>query len=366
MALSQKQFTWDGLGEHIGEKDGTVFVVTGRHSFYASGAAEKLEKVLAGKSVVYFNEFNPNPQLAEIQSGVEKYRICKPSTLIAIGGGSAIDVAKGIKLLAEVPDAHFEKALSDASAYDLHNHDVEFFAIPTTFGTGSESTSFATVYVKEKKYSLLSPACLPTGYLLDGYLGVSASQYIKASCGIDALCQAIESFWAKGANEESRRYALEAISLIMPSLPIFVCEESDVAVLDKMALGSNYAGRAINISKTTAPHAISYAITQKYGIEHGQAVFLTLPYFLRKNYILDQSGIMRQLLGVLNCRSIQEADEKLISLSSTIGLKSKLSEIQTINEHDVRSIASQVNLERLGNHPFDVTMSDIEEALLFG
>jgi len=358
----QQQYNWVELSKCLKNRQTPVFVVTGKASFNLSGAETHIREIAGNSELIFFNDFTPNPQLSDIQKGVLAFQKSNPGLLISVGGGSTLDVAKSILFLSELPVEDHVEALSNAKKFEKE-HYIDHIAIPTTFGTGSESTSFATVYIGAQKYSLGAQSCLPTGYLLDPQLGLSASPYIKASCGMDALCQAIESLWAKGATEESRSFAKEAIPLLMTHLKDFVHAASENAFLS-VAQGSNLAGKAINISKTTAPHAISYGITQRFGIEHGQAVFLTLPYFLIQNHNQLPAEIRQDLLSCLESNSIEEAVSKLTNLAHDIGLKSKLSDIVDLTIEDAHLLADEVNLERLGNHPVEVSHNDIVEAIL--
>lgn len=357
----QQQLTWEGLQGQIAGVAGPVFIVCGKTSYLKSGAKTKLDQALGCQQSVVFNDFNPNPQLSEIQKGIEAFHKAKPGLIVAVGGGSAIDVAKGIQSLSTLDPVDYQDALKKPADYN-QDQIVDLIAVPTTFGTGSESTHFATVYVGAEKFSLAGPNCLPTAYLLDEELGLSASPYIKASCGMDALCQAIESFWAVGATDESRTYAARAIELLLPGLESFVSGTNEKEA-GNVALGANLAGKAINISKTTAPHAISYGVTQKFGIEHGQAVFLSLPFFFKQNAENDTSGRMAELIKLMGAASAMQAVDQLLDLANQIGLKSKLGEIAQVGPDDLNEIADGVNLERLGNHPFAVSHEEIVTAL---
>ena len=143
----------------------------------------------------------------------------------------------------------------------LDDPEIPLIAIPTTAGSGSEATHFAVVYIDEEKFSLASDFLLPEAVILDGNLISSGSKYQKTCNALDALSQAIESAWAAGSTEKSRQFAFEAISACWRLIPkVLQTEKHNVADLQAMIVASNQAGRAINISKTTAAHAWSYAI----------------------------------------------------------------------------------------------------------
>jgi alcohol dehydrogenase class IV len=358
----QQQYDWIELSQYLKDSQKRIFIVTGKASFKLSGAESRIHEIAGNNELIFFNDFTPNPQLKDIEKGVLAFQKANPDLLISIGGGSTLDVAKSINFLSKLPEKDHLEALSNAKKFE-ENFYINHIAIPTTFGTGSESTSFATVYVGAKKYSLKARSCLPSGYLLDPQLGLSASPYIKACCGMDALCQAIESFWAKDATEESRAFAKKAIVILMEDLKGFVQGISENAI-QNVARGSNLAGKAINISKTTAPHAISYGITQKFGIKHGQAVFLTLPYFLMQNLNQLPHKIAQKLLYCFKSNTPEEAVSKLIELANKIGLQSNLCDIVDLSAKDAHELADDINLERLANHPVIISHQDIVESIL--
>ena len=148
--------------------------------------------------------------------------------------------------------------------------------IPTTAGTGSEATHFAVIYVDGKKKSIASQQLLPDVVILDPQLTDNMPAYVSACSGFDALCQA--TYWSRAATPLSQLYAALTIKVLIVELPQAVNSNSRL-VRDKMQMAANWAGKAINISKTTAPHAMSYVITQEFGIPHGHAVALTLGKF---------------------------------------------------------------------------------------
>jgi alcohol dehydrogenase class IV len=161
-------------------------------------------------------------------------------------------------------------------------------AIPTTSGTGSEATHFAAIYVDGRKVSVAHPAMRACAVILDERLHRAMPPRLAAETGLDALAQALESLWAVCSTPVSLDFAENAASLIVRSLHASVLESGEEARRDMM-LGANLAGQAINLGKTTAAHALSYALTQGYGIPHGHAVALTLGHVGATNFALSES-----------------------------------------------------------------------------
>lgn len=315
--------------------------------------------LLADFEIMRFSEFAQNPKLEDIEHGTELTRLFAPDAVVAIGGGSVIDMAKLINLLAA---QQADCATIIEGKAPIQRSGKPLFALPTTAGTGSEMTHFAVAYIQHAKYSVAHPSMLPTMALIDPALTYRMPPKLTAVTGLDALCQAIESFWAVGATEESRRYAEEAISLILPSLSVAVTAPNP-EVREAMARGAMLAGKAINISKTTAPHALSYALTSHHGVPHGHAVALTLGKCVLANagakaeQIIHPEGerfhqlTMRRLLELFGVESAEQCDRSLRSLLTDIGLEATLAEVGVNTPEDLVRLVSSVNTERLNNHP---------------
>ena len=217
-----------------------------------------------------FSGFTPNPQYEDILDGVKQFRKAECDSILAIGGGSAMDTAKCIKLFAKMPEG------VDCLMQQYEDTCIPLIAIPTTAGTGSESTRFAVIYRDGVKQSIAHESILPNHAILDAELLSGLPVYQKKCAMLDALCQGIESFWSVNSTGESRRYSKAAIICLLEAMDSYVYH-NDIAAAERVMQASNLAGRAINITQTTAPHAMSYKLTSLYGIPHGHAVALCLP-----------------------------------------------------------------------------------------
>ena len=215
-----------------------------------------------------FSGFSPNPLYEDVASGVKQFLEAGCDAILAVGGGSAMDVAKCIKLFATMGQGQ----LYLGQPYE--ENDILLAAIPTTAGTGSESTRHAVIYYKGEKQSISHPSVVPGFVCLIPEVLECLPVYQKKCTMLDALGQAIESWWSVSARLESIEYSRKAISLIREYWKPYI-EEGRHA--EEILLASNYAGRAINITATTAAHAMSYKLTSLYGIPHGHAVGLCLP-----------------------------------------------------------------------------------------
>jgi phosphonopyruvate decarboxylase len=338
-------------------KNKKVFLVTGKDSFAASGGKKKLNFLEGNENVVHFNDFSSNPKIEDIKIGIELYRSQNPDMVIAIGGGSVMDVAKSINILAH-NNVNPESIIKKESK--VINHGKPLIAIPTTIGSGSESTHFSVVYIDSLKYSLASPCMLPNYYLLDGSLTLNLPKNIAASSGMDTFNQALESYWSVQSSALSRCYAKEALQLAVNYLEQTV-NNPTVENRSKLLHAANLAGKAINISKTTAPHALSYYITNKFGIPHGHATALTIGRFYEYNSsvvnINDLRGenyvknIFKELNLILGVNSGTEGKHKINQLMLSIGLEHNM---QKLGIMEIDEICQSVNLERLGNNPLKI------------
>jgi len=186
-----------------------TLLVSGRGSFAASGAEAAVVQHFTADELVRFCDFAINPKIEDALKGVSFARSNAVDLILAVGGGSVLDMAKLIKAFISKPDRANDIAEGKHKALDPG---IPLVATPTTAGSGSEATHFAVVYKGTSKYSLASPIILPDATILDGNLIQSNSSFQKAVNGLDALAQGIESAWAVGATEESRAFAFEAVN----------------------------------------------------------------------------------------------------------------------------------------------------------
>lgn len=307
-----------------------------------------LEKRMHVKCVL-FQEFQPNPEMKSVVSGKELFLLNQCDGIVAVGGGSAIDVAKGIKF------------------YSMKSKEnIPFLAIPTTAGTGSEETHFAVIYENGEKLSIAHKCMLPDEVILDESLLANLPLYHKKAALMDAYCHAIESFWSIYSTKESEKYATEAIILIQDNYKRYLEEESCNDINYKILLAANYAGKAINISKTTAGHAMSYKLTSLYGIAHGHAVALCVEKLWYHLSSCIESGkedidyrlrIKREkLCKVMQCDSLKKAAELFTEMVNYMQISSIF-----VKNNDIELLKKSVNAERLKNYPIELMDDEIKE-----
>ncbi|MGI6089868.1 MAG: phosphonoacetaldehyde reductase [Saccharofermentanales bacterium] len=279
--------------------------------------------------VTRFSDFTSNPDYEDIKSGVKVLRKNKCDFIVAIGGGSSIDTAKSIK---------------------YYNHiNLPLMAVPTTSGTGSEATHFAVIYRNGKKQSVADERLLPEYVILQADTLKTLPLYQKKCTMLDALCQAIESWWSKKATQESILYSQKAIYLILSNMESYLHNDNDGNT--KMLVAANLAGKAINITTTTAPHAMSYKLTSLYGLPHGHAVAICLPKVWR---YMENFDYIAKALGT-------EHYEDAVSLFEEMLLELEILPPQNVNEDDLDILTNSVNRQRLSNNPVRLNKSTIKK-----
>ena len=333
---------------------GRILVVTGKDSFFTSGAAAFLNE--AGADVGFrFSDFEANPTCTDLLKGVNFFKSVKPKCIVAVGGGSVLDMAKLINFCGVNrinPVDYLERSDNPVCGRDM----LPCIAIPTTAGTGSEATHFSVLYKDKVKYSVADPRMIPDVVILNPALTVNMSPYQTACTGMDALAQGIESWWAIGSNEESRDYAGKAVRLAWAYLERAV-KKSDAESRQKMQEAAYWSGRAINISKTTLCHALSYSLTSYFGYPHGHAVALLLPAVFELH--LNSGIISKELTRCFGCEDGREALTKLTQMTKRI----EMGPMNRFSPDDIILIASQVNPDRMKNNPLAVNREVIHRVL---
>ena len=316
-------------------------------------------EALPVKERVLFSDFTPNPLYEQVCNGIESLKTSNCDTILVVGGGSAIDVAKCIKLavLAKEGNATIIPPLvSTRVACD--GAKLPFIAIPTTAGTGSESTHNAVMYYEGVKQTVTNDGVLPDYAVLEPSVLKTLPLYQKKCTMMDALCQGIESWWSVNSIEESYEYSRKTIELIMANWRKYIFENDDEAAKQIM-LAANYGGRAINITQTTAAHAFSYKITSLYKLPHGHAVAVCLPeiweYMLgNMDKCIDGrgqkylSGIFAQISEAMWCSGPEQAIAEFRQMMVDMDLKNP---VAVNREEELEVLSTSVNPVRLKNNP---------------
>ncbi len=335
-------------------KSKKIFLVTGKKSYATSGAQKYFEGINKYAEVFHFDDFASLPKYEDILKGIETYKDFNPDLVVAVGGGSVIDVAKSVNILASQNKTADKYVTGEEK---IAHSGKPLVAIPTTAGTGSEATHFAVVYKDGTKYSLASELMLPTFSIVDPTLSFSVPRKTAIACALDALSQSIESFWSTKATDESRGYARQALKSILKNI-IPAIEDKNYTAMETLAIGAHLAGKAINISKTTACHAFSYGLTYRFGVPHGIAVAVFLANVYRYNSDINATkSIFKELDAIMGYSDSKKAADALENLIKRLGV-AKLSSFG-VKASDIISLVSEVNIERLANNPRAISKEDV-------
>ncbi len=320
---------------------------------------EGIEKM--GVGMVGFRDFQPNPLYENVQAGVKLFRDEKCDAVIAVGGGSAMDVAKCIKLYCNLPGGGENGNWLDAEYVE---NNIPFLAMPATAGTGSEATRYAVIYYNGKKQSVTSESFIPDTVLMDPNILITLPLYQKKATMCDALCHAIESFWSVNSTDESKEYSRRAIELVIANMDGYL--ENTEEGRKNMLLAANTAGKAINITQTTAGHAMCYKITSLFGSAHGHAAILCnrvlFPWMIENtDKCIDSRGeqylkdVFYEIAYALGCETPELAAEKLKSIFEKLQL-----DVPIATETQFEELKTSVNPVRLKNHPIALNVDAID------
>ena len=338
--------------EHLSEAlvDSKKVLLVCDSSFPFLSIREDIETM--GVPHVLFDEFTPNPLYEDVCKGVDIFRITKCDTILAVGGGSSMDVAKCIKLYCKMPKdrLYLEQPYEDTG--------VRLIAVPTTAGTGSESTRYAVIYYDGKKQSVTHDSIIPDIAVLEPKVLKTLPLYQKKCTMMDALCQGIESWWSVNSTDESKHNSKIAVETIIKNWNDYIFKNTDESARQIM-LAANYAGRAICITQTTAPHAFSYKITSLYGIPHGHAVAVGLPViweYMTENMdrCIDSRGgdylsqIFVDISKSMGCVSTSDAIYLFRAIMEEMDMQPPIAKHR---EAEIEKLAMSVNPIRLKNSP---------------
>lgn len=339
-----------------------ILLISGSH-FKKSTNYINLTTSLNTFNLFYYKKKIKMSDFSSINSLVTYCRKIKFDAIIAIGGGTILDSAKCASILS-IHDGYIEDYVVKKNK-KLNKKGLFYIAIPTTAGTGSEVTPWASIWGdNKKKYSLYSKEYMfPNVAIVDAQLTDNLPSYETATSGIDALCQAIEAYWSRNYNMISDKYALSAIKLIFHNLATATNHKTTKS-RDNMMLGSLKGGLAFSNTQTTICHALSYPLTSYWHIPHGQATTVTLPTFIKIILPLLDKKKRLSLLNVVDANDEVEAAGRIEKLMQEIGLKTKLKELG-LSKKGINTVIKQgYHPDRMFNSPFVPSKNELKKILL--
>ena len=354
---------YKGLDEWIKDTGtGKILMVCDGSVRYLKEFSAHLEEIRkTGVEIITFRDFKPNPLYESVQAGVKTFREEHCGAIMSVGGGSAMDVAKCIKLYSGLPGDG--KNGSWLTAEDAPGG-IPFLAMPTTAGTGSEATRYAVIYFGGKKQSVTSESIIPDTVLMDPNTLISLPPYQKKATMCDALCHAIESYWSVNSTEESRAYSRAAIRDVMKYMEGYLNNTEEGR--SGMLRAANTAGKAINITQTTAGHAMCYKITSLFCCAHGHAAILCDRVLFQ--WMVGSTGkctdprgeaYLRKTLNeigtAMGCEDAAAGAVKLTEIFSKLEL-----EVPSATDEQYGELKTGVNPVRLKNHPVALDTDTID------
>jgi len=345
-----------------------IFILCGKKSYVSSGAKKILSICLKNKIIKHFFKYSPYPEISELKKIIISLREFSPDLIIAVGGGSVLDYAKMANAI-EITE-NLDKQIVNYS-YPIKKKLTLLIAIPTTAGSGAEVTSNAVIYVDKIKYSVESNIIKPDYFFLIPKLVINASKKIKSSAGFDTIAQAVESLISKKSTPQSINFAKKSLGISLKYYLDYL-KKPNFENTSAMCLAANLSGKAISISKTTAPHAISYPFTSLYNISHGHAVSLTLEKFLKFNFInykkaycnFDLNLRYKSIFNIFGVRGIIELENFFIEIKKKAKLEDNFKKLKINLDSNVDRLIDGINLLRLQNNPINLNKNDIKTILL--
>ena len=334
-----------------------IFVLCGKKSFVNSGAENLLKKIKNSEVKLLYKK-SEIPILEELIEIIKEIQNFKPDLFLAIGGGAVIDYAK----IVNVVDIREDLAeLIVNYKYPFNKKYTKLAVIPTTAGSGAEVTSNAVIYVDGIKHSFESELLLPDHFFLVPEFLIFAPNKIKASAGFDAIAQALESLVSRKSNDKSVEYASKSLRVSVNSFISFI-NDPNMKNATEMSIASNLAGKAISISKTTAPHATSYPFTSLFNISHGHAVGLFFEKFFKFNYehlnksetSFDLKERFDLIFKLFDVPDINSFNSKISLIKKQAKLEDDLTKLNIDIIKSSEDVLKGINLLRLGNNPVKI------------
>ena len=351
--------------ERLGFKKALVVTDKGLVQF---GVCKMVTDVMDAAGIAYdiYDEVVPNPTVTNVKNGVKAFAEAKADFLVAIGGGSSMDTAKGIGIVTNNPE--FSDVVSLEGVAPTKKKSVPIIAFPTTAGTAAETTINYVIIDEEKhkKMVCVDPNDIPCCSIIDAELMYSLPKGTTAATGLDALTHAIEGYITKAAWELSDMFEIEAIRLINKYLRLAVFDPQNPKGREGMALAQYVAGMAFSNVGLGVVHGMAHPMGSLHNIPHGVANALLLPTIMefnapvcREKYVEIAKAMGAYKEGMTQIEAAQAACDAVRALAVEVGIPQHLSEIG-IYEKDIDALADQAIADVCtpGN-PRKVTRDDI-------
>ncbi len=317
----------------------------------------ELEKKLNAKNI--FTSFNNNPNFNDCLKAIKFCEKKNFDGVVAIGGGSAMDLAKVFIAFLSSSESNLKKLINDKINFSTKTPSI---FVPTTHGTASEVTMWGTIWDMEgeKKYSISNVNLYPDISILDGNLALTLPMDLSIITTMDALSHGFEAIWNRNANETSTSYAIESICSIIQNVDNLKKTPFDLQIRNELLLASNKAGLAFSNTKTAAAHSISYPLTINYGIPHGIASSLSLEPILNinANLITKEIDIICKNLNF----SFEDLKRKIKDIPDKI-IPFKLNHWGVKRDHLKKLVKESFTKGRMDNNIVNLDHDDVYQIL---
>jgi len=354
-----------GVVARLGFKKALVVTDKGLMKF---GVAKMVLDVMDEAGIAYeiFDDVKPNPTVTNVKNGIEACKKAEADFIVAIGGGSSMDTAKGIGIVVRNPE--FSDIVSLEGVADTKNKSLPIIALPTTAGTAAETTINYVIIdeTRQAKMVCVDPNDIPCVAIIDAELMYSLPKSLTAATGMDAMTHAIEGLITKAAWELSDMFEIKAIEMIHRYLPIAVNEPTNPVVRNVMAVAQYVAGMAFSNVGLGVDHGMAHPLSALHDIPHGVACAMLLPTVMRFNMpaALDKYVDIAKAVGVYRDGMTKEeaaeaACDEIAALSRLVGIPEHLTELG-VTEADIPALAEQaINDVCTPGNPREVTKQDI-------
>lgn len=337
----------DNISKYI---DGKKTLLITSNGFVKRGLVERL-KTLTNNIIYVFTDVKSHPEFKDLELAYEAIHKNEFELILAIGGGSVLDASKYFSVYNQKKESKFVTNLIKVNIEKKDYKTIPIISVPTTAGTGSEITPWATIWDKDKKkkYSLHLPELFSQIAIYDSTLTLSVPKDITIQTGLDTLSHALESIWNKNANPITINYAIKSAKIIMQYLPLLANDLQNLEYRTEILKACMYAGLAFSNTQTAIAHAMSYYITANKGIPHGIACSFTLPMIIDNvigNYKFIDNAL-EEVFRELSSNSLREMLEKL-DISTKFG-------DYGINKEEFKDLKSSLSSnQRAGNSLVEV------------
>ena len=341
------------------KKNDKILIISGKKLFYKINGNKFLKKNLSNNTnLYYYFKYSKNPDFNELKTIVKKIKKINPTLIVAIGGGGVMDYAKSANVLAAEKNFIIKKK--------FFKRLTTLLCIPTTAGTGAEITPSAVIYVNQKKTNIEGPAVKSNFFYLEPKFIKYNNKYTIASSGYDSFAQSIESILSIKANKNSIKFAKKSIKLTLLNLVKFY-DKKKIMHAKNLLYAANFSGKAISISNTGAPHALSYIFSSHFNLSHGHSVSLNTLQVIRFNYLNQgKSKILKKRIEILfkcfECKNYIEFEKKINYILKKLKLEQNFKKLK-IDKNKLLKLKKFISLKRLKNNIIKISSKDVDNFL---